>query len=52
VILDDIHWSREMNAAWKKIIANKQVTVSIDTFQWGLIFFRKEQKKQDFRIRV
>ena len=52
VILDDIHWSSEMHAAWKQIIANEQVTVSIDTFQWGLIFFRKEQKKQDFKIRV
>lgn len=52
IILDDIHWSKEMYSAWKEIISNEQVTVSIDSFQWGIIFFRKEQNKQDFKIRV
>jgi predicted O-methyltransferase YrrM len=52
IIFDDIYWSKEMTAAWKEIIADESVTVSIDTFQWGFIFFRKEQKKQHFSIRV
>jgi hypothetical protein len=29
-----------------------KVTVTIDTFQWGLVFFRKEQPKEHFIIRV
>ncbi|MEM0518650.1 MULTISPECIES: O-methyltransferase [Aequorivita] len=52
IIFDDIYWSKEMTAAWQQIIANTKVTVSIDTFQWGLVFFRKEQPKQHFIIRI
>ena len=52
LILDDIYWSKDMTRAWRAIIQNEKVTVSIDTFQWGLVFFRKEQPKQHFVIRV
>lgn len=52
IIFDDIYWSKDMTVAWQKIITNENVTVSIDTFQWGLVFFRKEQPKQHFVIRV
>ncbi|NGZ89482.1 class I SAM-dependent methyltransferase [Psychroflexus sp. C1] len=51
-IIDDIYWSKDMHQAWKKIIQHPEVTVSIDTFFWGMIFFRKEQAKQDFKIRL
>lgn len=52
IIFDDIYWSKDMTAAWQQIIANEKVTVSIDTFQWGMVFFRKEQPKQHFVIRL
>ena len=52
IIFDDIYWSKDMTRAWQKIIAHEKVTVSIDTFQWGLVFFRKEQIKEHFIIRV
>ncbi|MDC0408593.1 class I SAM-dependent methyltransferase [Flavobacteriaceae bacterium] len=52
LIIDDIHWSKSMTAAWHEIIKDPQVTVSIDTYFWGLIFFRKEQAKEDFRVRI
>jgi predicted O-methyltransferase YrrM len=52
LILDDIHWSRSMTEAWEKIIQHPDVRVSIDTYQWGILFFRKEQEKQHFRIRL
>lgn len=51
-IFDDIHWSSEMEEAWEIIKSNPKVTVSIDTFQWGLVFFRFEQPKQHFIIRT
>jgi predicted O-methyltransferase YrrM len=51
-IFDDIHWSADMEEAWEIIKNNPKVTVSIDTFQWGLVFFRYEQPKQHFIIRV
>ncbi|KFC57994.1 O-methyltransferase [Flavobacterium gilvum] len=50
-IFDDIHWSKEMEEAWEIIIKHPKVTVSIDTYQWGLVFFRYEQPKQHFVIR-
>src|SRR5690606_10430510 len=51
-IFDDIHWSSEMNKAWQAIKKHEKVTVTIDTFQWGLVFFRREQAKEHFTIRV
>lgn len=51
-IFDDIHWSEEMEVAWETIKKHPQVTVTIDTFQWGVVFFRKEQPKEHFIIRV
>jgi predicted O-methyltransferase YrrM len=51
-IFDDIHWSKEMNEAWMEITRHPRVTVSIDTFFWGFVFFRTEQPKQHFTIRM
>jgi len=51
-IFDDIHWSSDMEAAWEIIKNHPQVTVTIDTFQWGLVFFRSEQEKEHFVIRT
>lgn len=51
-ILDDIYWSRQMTEAWQEIIKHPKVTVSIDTFYWGFVFFRSEQQKEHFIIRV
>ncbi|MES2574444.1 MAG: class I SAM-dependent methyltransferase [Bacteroidota bacterium] len=51
-IFDDIHWSKEMEEAWEIIKRHPKVTVTIDTFQWGLVFFRKEQPKEHFVIRT
>jgi predicted O-methyltransferase YrrM len=51
-IFDDIHWSPEMEEAWEIIKTHPKVTVTIDTFQWGLVFFRKEQEKEHFVIRT
>lgn len=52
LIFDDIHWSKEMEEAWEEIKQNSKVTVTIDTYQWGMVFFRKEQEKEHFIIRV
>jgi predicted O-methyltransferase YrrM len=51
-IFDDIHWSAEMSVAWETIKKHPAVTVAIDTFQWGIIFFRQEQQKESFVIRA
>ena len=51
-IFDDIHWSDEMEEVWEFIINHPKVTVTMDTFQWGIVFFRQEQKKEHFVIRT
>ena len=51
-IFDDIHWSKGMTEAWDSIKNHPEVTVTIDTFFWGFVFFRTEQAKEHFTIRV
>ena len=51
LIFDDIHWSEEMELAWKEIQNHPLVTVTIDLFFIGIVFFRKENiVKQHFQI--
>lgn len=50
-IFDDIHWSSDMEEAWEIIKNHSKVSVTIDTFQWGFVFFRREQEKEHFVIR-
>lgn len=51
-IFDDINWSKEMQEAWAEIKNHPKVTVTINTYFWGFVFFRTEQVKQHFTIRV
>lgn len=44
-IFDDIHWSEEMEKAWEEIKQDHAVTLTIDLFYIGLVFFRKENKE-------
>jgi hypothetical protein len=52
LIFDDIHWSSEMEKAWEEIKADPRVTLTIDLFYIGIVFFRQEQlEKENFTIR-
>lgn len=52
IIFDDIHWSREMDAAWLEVKQHPAVTFTIDLFFIGIAFLRPEMKvKQHFSIR-
>ncbi|WGD34894.1 class I SAM-dependent methyltransferase [Olleya sp. YS] len=51
-IFDDIYWSKDMTDAWESIKKHPKVTVTIDTYHFGLVFFRKEQAKEHFTIRI
>ncbi|TAH19855.1 MAG: methyltransferase domain-containing protein [Cytophagales bacterium] len=50
-IFDDIYWSEEMKSAWQQIQSHSKVTLTIDLFEVGLVFFRKKQPKQHFKLR-
>lgn len=51
-IFDDIYLSKEMQETWEIIKKRPEVTVSVDLFHIGIIFFRKEQAKEHFKIRA
>ncbi|GAA3998913.1 class I SAM-dependent methyltransferase [Hymenobacter fastidiosus] len=50
-VLDDIHWSAEMERAWHTIRRHPEVMLTIDLFFIGLVFFRRNQPKQHFTLR-
>ncbi len=51
VIVDDIHWSADMQEAWNKVILDADFSVSIDLFEMGLLFNGPETPKQHFVLR-
>lgn len=50
-ILEDIHANPDAEALWQTLKQNPKVIVTIDTYHFGLVFFRKEQAKEHFIIR-
>jgi len=51
LIFDDIYWSEGMKEAWQEIKNHPQVTVTIDLFYIGLVFFKSDQVKENFSVR-
>lgn len=51
IIFDDIYWSKGMEEAWEEIKQHEAVTVSVDLFWIGLVFLRKGQAKEHFKVR-
>ncbi|MCL2073872.1 MAG: class I SAM-dependent methyltransferase [Marinilabiliaceae bacterium] len=51
IVFDDIHLTKEMETAWNEIVACPKVTISIDIFRFGIVFFRNECQKQHFVVR-
>jgi predicted O-methyltransferase YrrM len=51
LIFDDIYWSRGMKEAWEEIKNHPKVSVTVDLFYIGLVFFKTDQQKEDFKVR-
>ena len=51
-VFDDIHWSSEMEEARGEIKTHPKVLITIDLFFVGLVFFRTNQPKQHFKLRL
>lgn len=51
LIFDDIYWSQGMKEAWAEIKAHPKVTVTVDLFWIGLVYFRKGQAKEHFKLK-
>lgn len=50
MIFDDIRWSDEMLQGWLEICRHKNTRLSIDLFNWGIVFFNRKMIKQHFEI--
>ena len=51
LIFDDIYWSQGMKEAWEQIKSHPDVTVTIDLFWIGLVYFKKGQAKEHFKLK-
>lgn len=51
MIFDDINDSREMYEAWNVIKKDKKVSLTVDIFRMGLVFFRGGVTRNDYIIR-
>ncbi len=50
-IIDDIHRNEDIKSAWAEIKNHPQVTVTIDLFWLGLVYFKKGQAKEHFKLK-
>jgi predicted O-methyltransferase YrrM len=50
-VFDDIYWSKEMSEAWNEIKNHEEVSISIDLFEVGIIFFRKTSQQEHFVLK-
>ena len=52
ILLDDIHWSANMQEAWEEIKNHPRVSVSIDLFEIGIILLDPKLQKQAYVLRL
>lgn len=48
LVIDDIHWSAEMEKAWLELSRHELVYGSIDLYRCGILFFDPALNKQHF----
>lgn len=51
LVFEGIHHSRHTEAAWEAIKASEDVSISMDLYCIGLVFFRDGIEKQDFVLK-
>ena len=52
LVLDDIHYSEQMERAWRELKADPRVTTSMDLYHVGLLFVDTHYLKRHYRIRI
>jgi predicted O-methyltransferase YrrM len=50
IVMDDIHYSEDMERAWKEICADERVTTTIDLYQMGLVFFDAHYWRRNYKM--
>ncbi len=52
VVIDDIHWSKEMEQAWKQIQNDRRVACTMDLYDMGMVFFDPAYLHRNYRLRI
>ncbi|EAR00116.1 hypothetical protein FB2170_00580 [Maribacter sp. HTCC2170] len=52
LLVKNIYQSKDSSQSWELIKSNVEITASIDMFHCGALFFRQEQTKEHFKIRI
>lgn len=52
LVVTDIYRNAQVKALWRSIKAKPEVTVTIDLFRVGLVFFHPGQAREDFKLRL
>ena len=51
IVIDDIYYSRGMEEAWDLIKQFEKVSLTIDIFRMGIVFFREGMSRNNYTIR-
>ncbi len=51
IVLDDIHWSKDMFQAWKRLIEREEISLSIELYNTGIVFLGYGIQKSQFIVR-
>lgn len=51
MVFHDIYWSEGMKGAWREIKKDPATVVALDLFFFGIVYFGRDQAREDFRIR-
>ena len=52
IIIDDIHYSREMGQAWKEICNHANVTCTMDLQKMGIVFLDPDYLHKHYKLRL
>ena len=50
-VFNNLHQNKDKEETWEAIKQRPEVSVTVDTFHFQLVFFRREQPKEHFIIR-
>jgi predicted O-methyltransferase YrrM len=48
LVFDDIYWSSGMKQAWEEIASEAGVSLSLDLYRMGIVFFKKAMQKEHY----
>ena len=48
IVLDDIHWSWDMNHAWRTLLRRDEISLSIELYNTGIVFLGYDIQKNHF----